>query len=139
MNWYLKVVRDNYANFQGRARRQEYWMFTLINILIIFGVALLSGLFVGNDDTAFIPMILIGVYFLAILIPSIAVTVRRLHDTGKSGWYYLLSFIPYVGGIIMLVFTVQNGDVGTNKYGPDPKNPEIDNEIDDIGKPLLDQ
>lgn len=139
MNWYLKVVRDNYANFEGRARRQEYWMFTLINVLIFFVLAFVSGLLADSGDASVIPIIIIGVYFLAILVPSIAVTVRRLHDTGKSGWYYLLSFIPYIGGIIMLVFTVQNGDVGLNQYGPDPKNPESNDEIDDIGKPLLEE
>lgn len=136
MNWYLKAIKDNYANFQGRARRQEFWMFYLFHIIFIFVFAFLGGMMSAGTDSG-IPFILIGVYFLATLIPYIALAVRRLHDTGKSGWYFLLTLIPYVGGIIMIVFMAQNGDVGTNKYGPDPKNPEIDNEIDDIGKPLI--
>lgn len=137
MNWYLKVIKDNYANFSGRARRQEYWMFNLFHIIIIFILAFIGGMLGAELDSGFgiIPLI---VYVLATFIPALGVTVRRLHDTGKSGWYYLLSLIPYIGGIILIVFTVQNGDVGPNKYGSDPKNPELDNEIDDIGKPLLD-
>lgn len=137
MNWYLKVIRDNYVNFSGRARRQEYWMFYLFHIIIIFTLGLISGMLVEATDSPAV-FIVLGLYVLATFLPTLAVTVRRLHDTGKSGWYYLLSLIPYIGGIIIFVFTVQNGDVGSNQYGPDPKNPEIDNEIDDIGKPLLD-
>ncbi len=136
MNWYLKVIKDNYANFNGRARRKEFWMFYLFHIIFIFVFAFLGGMISAESDSGF-AFILIGIYFLATLIPYLAVAVRRLHDTGKSGWYYLLTLIPYVGGIILIVFMAQNGDVGSNKYGPDPKNPEMDNEIDDIGKPLL--
>jgi len=136
MNWYLKVIKDNYANFNGRARRKEFWMFYLFHIIFIFVFAFLGGMISAESDSGF-AFILIGIYFLATLIPYLAVTVRRLHDTGKSGWYYLLTLIPYVGGIILIVFMAQNGDVGSNKYGPDPKNPEMENEIDDIGKPLL--
>ncbi len=121
MNWYLKAIRDNYANFDGRARRTEFWMFYLFHIIIIFVLAFLAGLISGSSDS-FMGFIPLAIYFLATIIPFIALAVRRLHDTGKSGWYYLLSFIPYVGG---------------NEYGPDPKNPELDNEIDDIGKPEI--
>ena len=134
MEWYLKVIRDNYANFEGRARRKEYWMFTLIHILIIFALSFLSGLLSFSEETALISSGLIFLYIIATLIPGLAVTVRRLHDTGKSGWFYLLALIPYVGGFIILIFTIMEGDIGTNKYGPDPKrNFE---EIDDIGKSL---
>ncbi|MFL1013500.1 DUF805 domain-containing protein [Flavisericum labens] len=136
MNWYLKVIKDNYANFNGRARRQEYWMFTLIHVIIIFILGFLGGAFAESSDNL-IPLIILAIYFLATFLPGLAVTVRRLHDTGKSGWFYLITLIPYIGGIILLVFTVKNGDVGSNKYGPDPKAPSID-EIDDIGKPLVD-
>ncbi|UAB75860.1 DUF805 domain-containing protein [Mesoflavibacter sp. SCSIO 43206] len=132
MEWYLKVVRDNYANFEGRARRKEYWMFTLFQIIIIFILALLGGLLGGASESV-LGMLPLGIYALATFIPGIAVTVRRLHDTNKSGWYYLLSFIPYIGGIIMIILTVIEGDRGPNKYGPDPKNP-LNEEINEIGK-----
>ena len=122
MEWYLKVMRDNYANFNGRARRKEYWMFTLFFLLF----ALLAGFVIGilsavGETVAMIAIILAVVWYLAHLVPSLAVTVRRLHDTGKSGWFYLLAFIPYIGGLIIFIFTVIEGDKGDNKYGPDPK------------------
>ncbi|GAB1855866.1 DUF805 domain-containing protein [Flavobacteriaceae bacterium MHTCC 0001] len=136
MNWYLKVVKDNYANFQGRARRKEFWMFYLFHIIFILVLAFIGGALSVESDSG-IAFVAIGIYFLATIIPFLAVSVRRLHDTGKSGWYYLLTLIPYVGGIIMIVLMSQNGDVGKNQYGLDPKNPEIDNEIDEIGKPQI--
>ena len=122
MQWYLKVMRDNYANFNGRARRKEYWMFTLYFLLF----ALLAGFVIGilsavGETVAMIAIILAVVWYLAHLVPSLAVTVRRLHDTGKSGWFYLLAIIPYIGGLIIFIFTVIEGDKGDNKYGPDPK------------------
>ena len=132
MEWYLKVMRDNYANFNGRARRKEYWMFTLffflITVVIYFLFALLAFFMAGDlinlMDNEWVPVVLgfsIIIYFLIHLIPSIAVTVRRLHDTGKSGWLYLLTFIPYIGSLIIFIFTVIEGNKGDNKYGPDPK------------------
>ena len=122
MEWYLKVMRDNYANFNGRARRKEYWMFTLFFLLF----ALLAGFVIGilsavGETVAMIAIILAVVWYLAHLVPSLAVTVRRLHDTGKSGWFYLLAIIPYIGSLIIFIFTVIEGDKGDNKYGPDPK------------------
>ena len=122
MEWYLKVMRDNYANFNGRARRKEYWMFTLFFLLF----ALLAGFVIGilsavGETVAMIAIILAVVWYLTHLVPSLAVTVRRLHDTGKSGWFYLLAIIPYIGGLIIFIFTVIEGDKGDNKYGPDPK------------------
>ncbi|MAB48087.1 MAG: hypothetical protein CMC05_05610 [Flavobacteriaceae bacterium] len=136
MEWYLKVVKENYANFNGRARRKEYWMFTLINTLIIFGLAIFVGL-LADTNAVYFPAIILGLYVLGVFIPNLAVTVRRFHDTGKSGWYYLLSLIPYVGGLILIIMMAQNGDTGTNQYGPDPKAPDND-EINEIGKPILD-
>lgn len=134
IEWYKKAVFENYANFTGRARRKEYWYFTLANLLIllfiyVLGSALSEG---GSENPDDVYMIILGLYFLATMLPNIAVTVRRLHDTNKSGWYYLVSFIPYAGGIWMLVLTVAEGTNGTNKYGPDPKRPF--NEIDEIGQ-----
>ncbi|OIQ18789.1 DUF805 domain-containing protein [Lacinutrix sp. MedPE-SW] len=122
MEWYLKVVRDNYANFEGRARRQEYWMFTLFNFLIIMALAIVSGVLATSlDAPAF--MAIYFIYALAVVIPSLAVAVRRLHDTGKSGWYYLISLIPLIGGIWLIILFATEGDVGPNEYGPDPKKP----------------
>ncbi len=122
MNWYLKVLQ-NYFNFSGRARRKEYWMFVLFNVIFAI-VAVIADNMIGTASRELGYGIIYGLYFLATIIPSLAVTIRRLHDTGKSGWYFLLGFIPFVGGIILLVFMVTAGDVGENKYGPDPKEDE---------------
>ncbi|AWT34998.1 membrane protein [Deinococcus arenae] len=135
MNEYLNVIRNNYANFTGRARRREYWMFTLINsvILILLQIpvqgAVIAMAAQNEADTApsagltgvtLIFLILLVVYSLAVMVPSIAVTVRRLHDTGKSGWWYLLNLIP-LGSLVILVFMVLDSEPGSNKWGPNPK------------------
>lgn len=112
MNWYLAVLK-NYAGFSGRARRKEYWMFVLFNFI---AALVLSGLGMVIDTQ--IPYI---VYLLAVLIPTLAVVFRRLHDTGRSGWWILISLVPLVGGIILLVFMASEGARETNAYGPDPK------------------
>ena len=117
MNYYLNVLR-NYAMFSGRARRSEYWYFTLINLLVYL------GLYYGGVSLH-IPM-LAAIYYLAVIIPGIAVGVRRMHDVGKSGWYL---FIPIYN--LILAFTA--GDIGPNQYGRDPKRPEMQDEIDMIG------
>jgi uncharacterized membrane protein YhaH (DUF805 family) len=119
MNWYLMVLKK-YAQFSGRSRRKEYWMFALFNCLVCLPLYILGLVF--HEDT--IGVIFLGLYFiyvLAILVPALAVTVRRLHDTGKSGWMILLCLIPIVGGIIVFVFTVLDSDPGPNEYGPNPK------------------
>ncbi|MEP5254816.1 MAG: DUF805 domain-containing protein [Winogradskyella arenosi] len=120
MEWYLKVVRDNYANFSGRARRQEYWMFVLFNLIITFALAIVFGTLGALLD---IPALfsLYVIYALAVVIPSLAVAVRRLHDVGKSGWFYLISLIPLIGGIWLIILFATEGDQGANAYGPDPK------------------
>ncbi|WP_378180618.1 DUF805 domain-containing protein [Aquimarina sp. SS2-1] len=123
MNWYLKVLRDNYANFEGRARRTEYWMFTLFNFLIALALIILAGVFAAMEIDA-LTIIFYGVYVvyaLAVLVPGLAVAVRRLHDTGKSGWMILVGLIPFIGGIWLLILYVTEGDSGDNEYGPDPK------------------
>lgn len=118
MNWYLQVLK-NYAIFDGRARRKEYWMFFLFNLIFAIVATVLDNLLgLAIKDLGYGPFYIL--YALATLIPGIAVGVRRLHDTGKSGWYLLLGLIPCVGGIILLVFFVTAGDVGENEYGPDP-------------------
>ena len=113
MNWYLEVLKK-YAVLEGRARRTEYWMFTLFNLIIAFGLGFIEGLAGG-------PGILANLYGLAVLVPGIAVSVRRLHDTGRSGWWLLIAFIPCIGGIVLLIFMVQDSNPGDNQFGPNPK------------------
>ena len=134
MEWYLKVVRDNYANFKGRARRKEYWMFTLFNALIVIGLMIVGGGLGSLMDFPQLGIILYGVYLLAVFVPTLGVIVRRLHDTGKSGWFYFVSLIPLIGTIWIIVLFVTEGDKGPNEYGPDPKASEVE-EISEIGKP----
>lgn len=119
MNWYLEVLKK-YAVFSGRARRKEYWYFILFNILINIILSVVDGL-TGNFDPATNMGLLSGVYTLAILIPSIAVSVRRLHDTGRSGWWLLISFVPLIGFLVLLFFMLQNSKAEQNKYGNNPK------------------
>ena len=116
MNWYLEVLQK-YAQFSGRARRMEYWMFALFNIIIVLALALVS---VFLEKAAEIAVILLVGYFLAIFIPGLAVAVRRLHDTGRNGLWLLLAFVPF-GGIVLLVFYLLPGESGENAYGPNPK------------------
>lgn len=137
MKWFQKVLIENYANFSGRARRQEYWMYTLIWILIVISIGVLDSLieeYLGFTWSS----IIIGIFILATLIPWLALNVRRLHDTGKSGGYLFINFIPIVGRIWYIVLMATAGNDFSNKYGPNPKAPDLD-EIDDIGKPLLEE
>ena len=117
--WYLEVLRK-YAVFEGRARRKEYWAFFLVN----FGIAVVLG-FVARIFGASVLATMVNVVFyaysLAILIPGIAVAVRRLHDTGRSGWWVLIGFIPLIGLIVLIIFTIQDSIPGENEYGPNPK------------------
>ncbi len=138
MNYYIQVWKK-FAQFEGRARRSEYWYFALFHFMIVFGYVLLLALVTGgfqDDAPPLLLMIPLGLYVLASIIPGIAVTVRRLHDIGKSGWWYLINFIPYVGGIVLLIFCVQNSEHGPNKWGPNPKGLGNHEEIDEIGKTL---
>ena len=126
MSWYLKVLKK-YAVFSGRARRKEFWYFELFNFIIYIVLSLLQILLLLlAPSPSLLPLVLgFGVlswiYSLAVLIPSIAVTVRRLHDTGRSGWWIFIGLIPFVGGIILLVYMVLDSQAGTNQYGPSPK------------------
>ncbi len=128
MHWYLEVFKK-YADFSGRARRAEYWMFTLVNALIVILASMLIylplALSNNNQDTLSGLYILFScifsLYGLAIFIPTLAVTARRLHDTDRSGWYILISWIPLIGSIILLVFLIEDSQPGTNQYGPNPK------------------
>ena len=113
MNWYLAVLK-NYAGFSGRARRKEYWTFVLFNVIFSI-VALILDYLVGTV------VLFLALYALAVLIPGIAVLVRRLHDVGKSGWWYFISFVPIIGGIWLLVLLFTDSSPGENQYGPNPK------------------
>ncbi len=126
MKWYLKVMKEHYSDFKGRARRSEYWMFTLFSWIFLFAGVFVGG-FLGelldSDDIAggILGIIIIG-WFIVHFIPSMAVQVRRLHDAGYSGWCLLIHFIPYIGGLIVFIFTVMDSVPGHNKWGPNPKN-----------------
>jgi uncharacterized membrane protein YhaH (DUF805 family) len=113
MGWYLAVLKK-YAVFTGRARRKEFWMFYLFYFIIVVVLCVI-------EMTLGIPYILSGLYSLAVLIPSIAVTVRRLHDTGRSGWWWWILLVPIIGPIVLLVFMVLDSQPGDNEYGPNPK------------------
>lgn len=121
MKWFIKCIK-HYVDFSGRARRKEYWMFTLFNC--IFGFVL--GIIDGVAEIAGISGIAVLGYLYSgfILLPSIALCVRRLHDVGKSGWFYLIGLIPIVGSIWLLVLFCTAGQPGENKWGPNPKELE---------------
>jgi uncharacterized membrane protein YhaH (DUF805 family) len=116
-----------YADFSGRARRSEYWLFTLFIVLVEIAYFILVSAIGGGTSGNMNPigMVLSGLYFLfvlGILIPSLAVSFRRLHDTDRSAWWLLIALLPFVGGLVLLVFTVLPGTNGPNKFGPDPKS-----------------
>jgi len=122
MKWYLECLRK-YGVFGGRARRKEYWYFVLFNIIISIVLRVIDR--ATGSFSAEAGMGLLGaIYALAILIPSVAVTVRRLHDTDHSGWWLFIPLIPIIGAIVLFVFTVQDSNAGENKYGPSPKAAE---------------
>jgi uncharacterized membrane protein YhaH (DUF805 family) len=112
INYYTGALK-NYVGFQGRARRAEFWQFALVNIII--------GIVLGIIDIAIKSQILGGIYDLAILLPSLALLTRRLHDTGKSAWWLLLYIVIFVGWIVLIVFACLDSTPGPNKYGPNPK------------------
>lgn len=118
MNWYLEVLRK-YAVFSGRARRKEYWMFAVFNIIISIILGIIDAVLFKKSETDL--GILGAIYALAVLLPSLAVSVRRLHDTGRSGWWLLISFIPLLGWLVLLIFMILDSEPGDNEYGPTPK------------------
>lgn len=113
-NWYPHVLRNRYAQFEGRAQREEFWMFVLVSFLVNLGLELAGGI---------VPLLhlLLPLYNLAVLLPSLALGARRLHDTGRSGWWQLVALVPFVGVIALIVLFVQDGETGGNAYGDDPR------------------
>ncbi|MEX9251652.1 DUF805 domain-containing protein [Pseudenterobacter timonensis] len=118
MDWYFKALR-NYVGFRGRARRKEYWMFFLVNIILTFVLTVLDKL-LGWERTGG-EGVLTTIYGLLVLLPTWAVQFRRLHDTDRSAWWLLLTLIPIIGWLILLAFYCQKGNEGENRFGPDPK------------------
>lgn len=118
MNWYIGVLKK-YAVFSGRARRKEYWMFVVFNILATIAIGIVDNVFglVSQSGVGTLGL----VYALAVLLPSLAVAVRRLHDTDRTGWWLLIAFVPLIGLIVLLVFFFLNSQPGQNRFGPNPK------------------
>ena len=112
----VKTVLSKYAVFSGRARRKEYWYFFLFNVIVGFIIGFLGGAMQKPKAMTALSI----AFTLAFLLPSIAVAVRRLHDTGKSGWWLLINFVPF-GGLILLIFMIMDSTPGDNMYGPNPK------------------
>ena len=118
IEWYLTALR-RYAQFDGRSRRREYWSFVVVNWVIPVVAALVAGL-LGRILGGLIGA-LVGLYALATIIPHLAVTVRRLHDTGRSGWWFFITFVPLIGWIWLIVLMLLDSEPGDNQYGPNPK------------------
>ncbi|MBV9314357.1 MAG: DUF805 domain-containing protein [Pseudonocardia sp.] len=134
MNWYIAVLK-NYVGFHGRARRLEFWMFTLINmvvivVLYIIDLQLGTASFAessGSGGWGFFGGLglLSGLYSLAVFLPTFAVQIRRLHDTDRSGWWLLIGLIPFIGSLVLLIFFILDGTRGPNRFGEDPKTRQI--------------
>jgi uncharacterized membrane protein YhaH (DUF805 family) len=116
------VLTNNYANFQGRARRSEYWWFTLFSMIVQVVAQILMGAVAATGSGVL--SIIVGIVFIVVLlgliVPGIAVAIRRMHDTGRSGWWLLIGFVPVIGFFVILYFFVQRGTVGPNAWGADP-------------------
>jgi uncharacterized membrane protein YhaH (DUF805 family) len=118
MNWVMKALKQ-YADFNGRSQRTEYWLFVLFVLVVSFVLSLIDKMIGTYSDSGI--GLLSGIFSLAVLLPGIAVGVRRLHDTGRSGWWLLIALVPLIGEIVLIVFMVQDSVPGTNAYGPSPK------------------
>ena len=120
MKWFIEALTRKYATFAGRARRKEYWYFILfycIALFVLVVIDLVAGTFSEEAEIGLFS----GLFVLATIVPSIAVTVRRLHDTDRSGWWILISFVPLVGALVLLVFMVLDSQPGANRFGENPK------------------
>lgn len=120
MKWYLKGLKQ-YADFSGRASREEYWMYMLFAMIFaIVAMALDNMLGLASANTGYYGPIY-GLFALATIIPGWAISIRRLHDVGKSGWMWLIVLIPLAGGIWLLILMIRPGEDGNNAYGPSPR------------------
>ncbi|ALV34321.1 DUF805 domain-containing protein [Streptomyces sp. CdTB01] len=119
MSWFIEALKK-YAEFSGRSRRKEYWMFALFVGIIDVILAIIP---IASKTPALFA--LLGIFYLAILVPSLAVGVRRMHDTGRSGWWLLIGAVPFIGGIWLLVLTCLDSQPGPNQYGPNPKEAPV--------------
>ena len=119
MYWYFKVLKQ-YADFQGRARRQEFWMYCLFNTIFAISALIIDNIFGTTFGTLHYGLFYFA-YGLAVFLPGLAVLVRRLHDVGKSGWWYFICLIPIIEAIWLLVLLVSDGNFGGNQYGNNPK------------------
>jgi uncharacterized membrane protein YhaH (DUF805 family) len=123
MNWYLEVLKK-YAVFEGRAGRKEYWFFVLFNILISMALGYVDWL-TGNVNPETGLGLLSSIYALGVMIPGMAVSVRRLHDTNRSGWWLLITFVPVIGALVFLYFMVLDSNPDINEFGPSPKDVRV--------------
>jgi len=120
MGWYIEALKK-YTVFGGRSRRKEYWYYALFVVTISIVLSTIDGL-IGTSNSSTGGGLLSGIFGLATLVPSIAVSVRRLHDIDRTGWWVLIGLVPLIGWIVLLVFHVQDSTSGTNRYGPNPKS-----------------
>ena len=118
----VRTVLSKYATFSGRARRSEYWWFTLFTVIVYTITSIIDAVIGTSIVTALVS--------LALLLPGLGVTVRRLHDTGRTGWWVLIALVPLAGAIVLLVFEVQDSEPGTNAYGPSPKADDVYEPVD---------
>ena len=130
MYWFLDPIANHYADFKGRASRKQYWMFALGNGILMLGILVSMVYALFNSSTSFDFggltgfIVLLCIVALALFLPTLAIQVRRLHDIGWSGWWILVSFIPYIGGLVLVVLYCLPSQVGTNKYGVHPYGAE---------------
>jgi len=115
MNWYFAALKK-YAEFHGRSQRMEYWMFVLFNTLIFIALGIIEG---STGMTGMAPLSLL--YSLAVFLPALAVSVRRLHDSDRSGWWVLIGLVPLFGLIVIIILMALDGTPGDNRFGPNPK------------------
>ncbi len=121
MNWYIDAFKK-YATFAGRAQRKAYWMFVLFWFIAFIIASIVAGILdkvLGTNGA--VSGSVSGLYALGTVVPFIALSVRRLHDIGKSGWWYFIQLVPVIGGIWFLILTVTDSQPGENAYGPNPK------------------